>query len=106
MYTPLGCDRPLSGERAGNGGKAVTMRGEVGDPYARLLAQWQARREMVEAYHRALRFLPTPSGATPPPRDLARRELNEKLALALVAVRQASDQLRLAEQGRAASAHP
>jgi hypothetical protein len=74
------------------------MRGQTSDPYTRLLTEWQARREVVNAYHRALRLL-TPQSADAPQRL---RELHAKLVIALLALRQASEQLRRYEQERAA----
>jgi hypothetical protein len=74
------------------------MQRQASDSYTRLLAQWQARREVVNAYHRALRFLIAHNGDTP----TQQRELLEKLGVALIALRQASDQLRRYEQERAA----
>jgi hypothetical protein len=82
------------------------MRGQTGDPYARLLGEWQDRREKVNAYHRALRFLMLASGEAPQWQQWQRerwRELNEQLVMALIALRQASKQLRRYEQGRAAA---
>jgi DNA-dependent RNA polymerase auxiliary subunit epsilon len=73
------------------------MHGQTNDLYMELLAQWQARREVVNVYHRAIRFLAPLSGAAPQ----RRRELIEKLANALIALRQASDQLQRYEQERA-----
>lgn len=77
------------------------MRAQTSDPYERLLAEWQARRELVDAYHRALRFLTLDIGAAPQRQRERRQQLHEKLLIALKALRQASDQLRRFEQGRA-----
>ena len=75
------------------------MQRQASDSYTRLLAQWAARREVVNAYHRALRFLMAHNGDIPK----QQQELLEKLGVALIALRQASDQLRRYEQERAAS---
>ena len=70
------------------------MPGESGDPYERLLVEWQARRTLVDAYHRSLRFLMAHNG------DAAKEqgELIEKLGLALVSLGQINDQIRSYEQ--------
>jgi hypothetical protein len=75
------------------------MHEQTSDPYLLLLTEWQARREVVNVYHRALRFL-TPFSANAPERQ---RDLNGKLVIALIAFRQASEQLRRYEPGHAAS---
>jgi hypothetical protein len=75
------------------------MREQTRGPYLRLLTEWQARREVVNAYHRALRFL-TPYKADAPERQ---RDLNKKLVTALVALRQATGQMPRYKQGHAAS---
>jgi hypothetical protein len=70
------------------------MRDQTTAAYTRLLTEWQARREVVNAYHRALRFLMSYRADAPQ----RQRELNEKLVIALLALRQASEQLRQYEQ--------
>jgi hypothetical protein len=76
--------------------RSLPMLGQTSDPYLRLLTEWHAKREVVNAYHRALRFLPGTSADTPQ----RRRELTEKLVAALLAVRQVSEQLRRYEDER------
>ena len=76
------------------------MGGQTNDPYERLLREWQAKREVVNVYHSALRFL-TPALNTAPERQRAlQRELNNKLASALGALRQESDRLHRYEEQR------
>ena len=78
------------------------MGGQTSDPYERLLGNWQAKREVVNVYHRAVCFLfATPALNTAPERQRARqRELNDKLASALGALRQESDRLHRYEEQR------
>ena len=38
---------------------------ESGDSYERLLTEWYARRTLVDAYHRSLRFLMAHNGDAP-----------------------------------------
>jgi hypothetical protein len=78
------------------------MRQHVSDPCARLLQEWQVRRDAVESYHRAIGFL-TPSSreASQGPRaELG--QLNDKLSHALRDLLRTSDQLRICEQEHAA----
>ena len=70
------------------------MPGESGDPYEQLLVEWQARRTLVDAYHRSLRFLTAHNGDAPKPQQ----ELIEKLNDALTALGQTNDQMRRYEQ--------
>jgi hypothetical protein len=74
------------------------MPGESGDPYEQLLVEWQARRTLVDAYHRSLRFLTAHNGDAP----REQQELIEKLGAALTALRQTNDHLRRYEQERGA----
>jgi hypothetical protein len=67
---------------------------ESGDSYERLLTEWQARRTMVDAYHRSLRFLVAHNGDSPK----EQHELIEKLGDALTALRATNDQMRSYEQ--------
>jgi hypothetical protein len=67
---------------------------ESGDPYEQLLVEWQARRTVVDAYHRSLRFLMAHNGDAPK----SQQELLEKLGVALTALRQTNDQMRSYEQ--------
>jgi hypothetical protein len=82
------------------------MRGQTRDSYEQLLGEWQARRELVDAYHRALHFL-TPDLGDSSERLLARRrDLNHKMAFSLAAARQTSDRLQRIEEARSeASSH-
>jgi hypothetical protein len=75
------------------------MRGQDSEPYERVLVQWETKREVVEAYHRALKFL-TPDLGDAPER---RRDLNQKIAATLAALRPTTDRLHLYEEGRAES---
>jgi hypothetical protein len=77
------------------------MRTHASQPsYDRLLQEWQFRRETVDSYHRALRFLALDSrDATQRQREMW-RDLIEKLSIALIALGQASDQLHSYEQAR------
>ena len=70
------------------------MPGESGDSYERLLTEWYARRTLVDAYHRSLRFLMAHNGDTPK----EQHELVEKLGDALTALGQTNDQMRRYEQ--------
>ena len=77
------------------------MREEASDQCEWLLQEWHFRREVVDSYHRALRFLTLDSRtASQQQRDRV-RELHEKLSTALVALRRASDQLRICEREHA-----
>ena len=73
------------------------------DSYEQLLGEWQARRELVDAYHRALRFLISDLGHSSEHLQTQRRDLNHKIAATLVAVRQTTDQLQRFEQEGAAA---
>jgi hypothetical protein len=77
------------------------MHGHVSDPCEALLQEWHFRYEMVNAYHRASRFLALDSHEASLQQRERMRELNEKLSSALIALRQASDQLRICEQEQA-----
>jgi hypothetical protein len=78
------------------------MREQTSDSYPQqLLAEWQARREVVNAYHRALRFLVPESGTASQRQREQWRDLNEKLALALRALRLVNDQMRRYEREHA-----
>jgi hypothetical protein len=70
------------------------MSEESGDPYERLLTEWQARRTLVDAYHRSLRFLMAHNGDAPK----EQQELIEKLGVALISLGQINDQIRSYEQ--------
>jgi hypothetical protein len=74
------------------------MREHIGDPCAWLLQEWHYRREMVDSYHRAIRFLTPECGEATQRQRERTRELNEKLSAALIALRRASDQLRICER--------
>jgi hypothetical protein len=67
---------------------------ESSDSYERLLTEWYARRTLVDAYHRSLRFLVAHNGDAPKPQ----RDLIEKLGDALTALGQINDQMRSYEQ--------
>ena len=71
---------------------------ESGDTYERLLREWQAKRTLVDAYHRSLRFLMAHTGAAPK----QQQELVDKLGAALTALRQTNEQMRQCEQARVA----
>ncbi len=73
------------------------MAEESGDPYERLLVEWQARRTLVDAYHRSLRFLLAHNGDAPK----SQQELIEKLGDALTALRATNDQIRAYEREHA-----
>jgi hypothetical protein len=75
------------------------MRGEDSEPYERLLVQWEARRQVVNTCHRALKFL-TPDLGDAPKR---RRDLNRRIATTLVALRQTTDRLHQYEESRTES---
>jgi len=74
------------------------MPGQTGDPdeqlYERLLAEWYARRTVVDTYHRSLRFLMAHNGEAPREQP----ELIEKLGVALTALRATNDQMLAFEQ--------
>jgi hypothetical protein len=70
------------------------MSEESDDPYERLLIEWYARRTVVDAYHRSLRFLMAHNGDSPKPQQ----ELIEKLGGALSALGQINDKMRRYEQ--------
>lgn len=78
------------------------MRGPTNDPYEQLLREWQAKREVVNVYYRALCLLVPALADAPQWEQARRRELNEKLEFALIALLQTSDQLRHYEQERVA----
>lgn len=80
---------------------AVQMHEHAGDPCEGLLQEWHFRRELVDAYYRALRLLTPDSGAALLGQQEMRRDLNEKLAIALLALRHTSDQLRSCEREHA-----
>jgi hypothetical protein len=77
------------------------MSEQTNDPYVRLLAEWQARREAVEAYYRALRYLVPEHGIAAQWQRESWRELNDKLAMALTALRQTNDRMRSYEREHA-----
>jgi hypothetical protein len=77
------------------------MREQTSESYPRLLAEWQARREVVNAYHRALRFLAVESGAATQQQRERWRQLNDKLAASMRAFLQVSDQMRVYEREHA-----
>jgi hypothetical protein len=77
------------------------MGGQTSDSYEHLLGEWQAKREMVDAYHRALYFLTSDLDDSPERLRARRRDLNQKMATALVSVRQTTDRLQRFEEGRA-----
>jgi hypothetical protein len=79
------------------------MREQTSDSYARLLAEWQARRDIVNSYHRALRFLAPVSGDASQRQREQWRDLNEKLANALRALRWLNDQMRRYEREHASA---
>jgi hypothetical protein len=75
---------------------------QTSDSYPpQLLDEWQARREVVNAYHRALRFLVPQGGAASQQERERWRDLNDKLARALPALRQVNDQMRRFEREHA-----
>jgi len=74
---------------------------QTSDSYARLLAEWQARRDIVNSYHRALRFLAPVSGAASQRQREQWHELNDKLANALRALRWLNDHMRRYEREHA-----
>jgi hypothetical protein len=77
------------------------MRTHASQPsYDRLLQEWQFRRETVDAYYRALRLLALDSRDASQRQREARRDVIEKLSIALIALGQASDQLHSYEQAR------
>jgi hypothetical protein len=69
------------------------MPGQTGDPdeqlYERLLVEWYARRTVVDAYHRSLRFLMAHNGEA----TREQPELIEKLGAALASLRATNDQM-------------
>ena len=74
----------------------------VSDPCEELLREWYSWREEAKYYHHALRLLiPLDSREATHLQRESVRELNEKLATALFALRRASDQLRICEQEQA-----
>ena len=77
------------------------MHEQTSDPYAELLAEWQARRQAVEAFYRALRYLVPEHGPAARWQRENWRELNDKLAMALTALRQTNDQMREYEREHA-----
>lgn len=78
------------------------MRGQTSDSYEQLLGEWQAKRELVNAYHRALHFLASDLGDSPERLQARRRDLNHKMATTLVAVRETTDRLQRVEEARSA----
>lgn len=70
------------------------MAEDSSDAYENLLTEWYARRTLVDAYHRSLRYLLAHNGDAPKQQE----ELVKKLGAALTALRQASDQMRRYEQ--------
>jgi hypothetical protein len=74
---------------------------QVRDPCDQLLVEWQFRRELVDSYHRALRFLALDSRETGQRQQERVGELNEKLSASLIALRRASEQLRICEREQA-----
>lgn len=74
---------------------------ESSDLYEQLLTEWQARRTLVDVYHRSLRFLMAHNGDAPK----QQQELIENLGVALTALRQASDQMRAYQQDRVTTDH-
>jgi hypothetical protein len=77
------------------------MPGESGDPYERLLIEWHAKRALVDACHRSLRFLIAHNGDAPK----QQHELVEKLGCALTALRATNDQMQRYEQEHIAPDH-
>lgn len=78
------------------------MHEQTSDPYPQqLLAEWQARREVVNAYHRAFRFLVPQSGAATHQQREQWRDLNDRLASALRALRQVNERMRRYEREHA-----
>jgi hypothetical protein len=77
------------------------MREQASDPCEWLLQEWHFRRELVDSYHRALRFLTLDSREASQRQHDRVRELNEQLCRALVALRRASDQLHICEREHA-----
>lgn len=69
----------------------------VSDPCEQQLQEWYFRYEMVNSYHRAVRLLALDSREASLQQRERVRELNEKLSSALIALRKASDQLRICE---------
>lgn len=74
------------------------MGGQSSDSYEQLLGEWQAKRELVDAYHRALHFLASDLGDTPEDLQARRQDLNHKMATTLVAIRQTTNRLQSIEQ--------
>jgi hypothetical protein len=81
--------------------RAANIREQVSDPCEWLLQEWHFRREVVDSYHRALRFLTLDSREASQRQRERMRELNEKLSTALIALRRASDQLLICEREHA-----
>ena len=78
------------------------MHEHVSDPCAELFQEWHFWREVAQSYHHALGLLiPLDSREAGQPQRESVRELNEKLAAALFALRRAGDQLRVCEQEQA-----
>ncbi|HEY7023297.1 MAG TPA: hypothetical protein VH349_19410 [Ktedonobacterales bacterium] len=71
---------------------------ESSDPYEQLLVEWQARRTVVDAYHRSLRFLMAHNGDA----SKSQQDLIAKLGDALTGLGQTNDQMRAYEQERGA----
>ena len=67
---------------------------ESSDSYEQLLTEWYARRTLVDAYHRSLRFLMAHNGEAPK----EQHELVEKLGVALTLLRTTNDQMQRYEQ--------
>jgi hypothetical protein len=76
------------------------MSGQTSDSYEQLLGEWQAKREIVDAYHRALHFLASTLDDSPERLQARRRDLNHKMATTLVSVRQTTDRLQRIEEAR------
>ncbi len=74
------------------------MARHTSEPCADLLREWQFRRELVNIYSRSLALHDLDDDTAQPE---LRRELNEKLNIALLALRHASDQLHACERERA-----
>ena len=76
------------------------MRQQPSDSCEWLLQEWHYRRDVVDSYHRALRFLTPDSREASQQQRERLRGLNEKLSTALIALRRTSDELRICERAR------